>query len=281
MKKGIFVLAALLFCVSAIAQSSIWKISKGKNALYLGGSLHALRANDFPLPKEFDSAFERSAFLVLEANLEEMSDPGFLQKISFRIMLPQGKTLKTELSPPVYERLASKCAELGIPMDSVSQFTPFMAMLTLTALQLQKLGFMPQGVDSHYLSRAKQEGKKLAFLESAEYQISLMDDEESLLQSLDDLDQNKLKTVMPAIIAEWRKGQTAQTEKIIAQMKVEVPGFHKRIFTDRNKAWLGKIEQYLDTRETEFIVVGLGHLAGNEGLLKLLRDRGYKVEQLR
>jgi uncharacterized protein YbaP (TraB family) len=281
MKKHILMLVALCFCASAAAQSSVWKVSRGDSVLYLGGSVHVLRANDFPLPKEFDTAFANSGLLVLETNLDEMTDPVALQRMVARVTLPAGKTLKTELSPHTYEQLATKCVELGLSVDSFSSFTPVMAVMTLTTLQLQKLGFMAQGVDLHYLARARQEDKKLAFLESVEDQMSLLDGEDFLLQFLDDLDTQKLQERMPVIIAEWKKGQTAQTEKMIAQMKKEAPDFYRRVFFERNQAWLGKIERYLENRETEFILVGLGHLTGEEGLLQRLREKGDQVEQVR
>jgi uncharacterized protein YbaP (TraB family) len=288
MKKRFFVLLAVSFflCIHALAQSSVWRVSKGGNSIYLGGSVHVLRATDFPMPKEFDTAFDQSDILVFESNLEEMANPDFMQKMLPRIMLPAGKTLQTELSPPVYERLTAKCAELGVPMEMVSQFTPFMAIVTLTTLQLQNLGFVSQGVDLHYLSRAKEHAKKRLFLESAEYQMSLFEGEsayqdEFVLQSLEDLEQNRLKTLMPLIIDEWKKGKTAQTNRMIAEMNAKFPRFYKRVFSDRNHTWLHQIERYLDTGETEFMIVGLGHLLGDDGLLRSLQDKGYRVEQVR
>jgi uncharacterized protein YbaP (TraB family) len=288
MKKRFFAVLALsfCFCIHALAQSSVWRVSKGGNSLYLGGSVHVLRASDFPMPKEFDTAFDQADILVFESNLEEMANPDFMQKMLPRILLPAGKTLQTELSPHVHERLTAKCAELGVPMEMVSQFTPFMAIVTLTTVQLQNLGFVSQGVDLHYLSRAKEHAKKRLFLESAEYQMSLFEGEsayqdEFVLQSLEDLEQNRLKTFMPLVIDEWKKGKTTQTNRMIAEMNAKFPRFYKRVFSDRNHAWLHQIEHYLDTGETEFMIVGQGHLLGDDGLLRSLQDKGYRVEQVK
>jgi uncharacterized protein YbaP (TraB family) len=287
MKRFFILLATSLFLgASAFAQSSVWKVSKGGNSIYLGGSVHVLRASDFPMPKEFDVAFAKSDVLVFETNLEEMTNPEFMQKMLPRIMLPAGKTLQTELSPRAYERLTAKCVELGVPMEMVSQFTPFMAIMTITGLQLQKLGYVSQGVDVHYLSNAKRKAKERLFLESVEYQMNLFEGEktyqdEFVLQSLEDLEKNQLQTIMPLIIDEWKKGNTTRTESMIAELKTKFPRFYQRVFSDRNRAWLRQVESYLDTGETEFMIVGLGHLVGREGLLKSLQDRGYRVEQLK
>jgi uncharacterized protein YbaP (TraB family) len=166
MRNRVFALtvAAFLFCAHACAQSSVWKVSKGGHSLYLGGSVHVLRASDVPLPKEFDAAFEKSDVLVFEIDMEEMASPDVMRDILLRAALPKGKTLKTELlSPKAYERLAGKCAELGISVNNVSPFTPFMTVMMLTTPQLQKLGFVLPGVDAYYLANARQKDKKLLF----------------------------------------------------------------------------------------------------------------------
>ena len=54
----------------------------------------------------------------------------------------------------------------------------------------------------------------------------------------------------------------------------------KRLLDDRNKGMASKIEGYLKTKETYFVVVGAGHLVGDKGIIKMLKERGYSVEQL-
>jgi uncharacterized protein YbaP (TraB family) len=54
----------------------------------------------------------------------------------------------------------------------------------------------------------------------------------------------------------------------------------KRLLTDRNYKMAGKIEQYLTTDNTYFVVVGAGHLVGDEGIVRLLQTKGYKTRQL-
>ncbi|RJQ38322.1 MAG: hypothetical protein C4550_06760 [Nitrospiraceae bacterium] len=41
-----------------------------------------------------------------------------------------------------------------------------------------------------------------------------------------------------------------------------------------------KIEEFLKTKETYFVVVGAGHLVGNKGIIELLKRKGYPVEQI-
>ena len=49
--------------------------------------------------------------------------------------------------------------------------------------------------------------------------------------------------------------------------------------TRRNQAWLPRVEQLLHGDGTSMVVVGALHLVGEGGLVDLLRDQGYQVEQ--
>jgi uncharacterized protein YbaP (TraB family) len=55
---------------------------------------------------------------------------------------------------------------------------------------------------------------------------------------------------------------------------------NERIYGQRNRNWIPRIEGYLRSGQTYF-VVGAGHMGGPDGLLSLLRTRGYKIEQFR
>jgi uncharacterized protein YbaP (TraB family) len=285
MKKLLaFYVLIVLTTISAFAQSSVWKITKGNNSLYIGGSVHVLRAQDYPLPKEFDMAFEKSDILVFEANISEVNDPESIQKTIQFMILPQGKTLKTVLREKTYELLRIKCEELGLPIGYMENFTPFAVANIITVAQLEKLGFTPQGVDIHYIEKAKKAKKRVEFLETIEFQMKLLYDfgmigDEYVLQSIDDL--NNLKNTIPSVIAEWRNGTSSVIDNMQNKAKEKFSNLYKTIIINRNKNWLALIEKYLATKEVEFIIVGLGHMQNSDGLLKSLKDRGYKVEYVK
>jgi uncharacterized protein YbaP (TraB family) len=287
MKKFVLYFVFVILASAFVhAQSSVWKVSKSGNYLYIGGSIHILRAQDYPFPKEFDMAFEKSNILVFEANVSEANDPEFMQKMMSFMMLPDGKTIKTVLNQNTYKILEAKCKEIGIPVEYIENFTPFSIGNILTIAQMQKIGFVSQGVDMYYIEKAKDEGKKIVFLETMEFQLKLFYDlgmklgDEYILQSLDELD--KIGEILPSMIAEWRNGGSKiineMTEK---DMKNKFPNIYKTILLDRNKTWLRLIEKYLTTEDVEFVIVGLGHIQGDDGLLKNLKDKGYKVEQIK
>jgi uncharacterized protein len=292
MKKPIIictVIFCLFFYVSAPATndsiSSVWKISKDGKSLFLGGSVHILRNEDFPLPKAFDIAFEQSSMLILEANVDEMEEEWIMQYLMTQLFLPDNQTLNSVLNPETYVILQAKCKQYGIPMDSISKLKPSIIVNMLSALEMQKLGFAQEGVDLHYLKKAKKINRPLGFLESVEVQIDMLVnmgdgyEDDFVRYSLHDM--NSTEIGLEDIVAEWRKGKASSTEISVLEMRKQWPILYKTLLSDRNSAWMPKIINYLATETPEFIIVGLAHLHGPDGLLKQLADSGCTVEQLK
>ncbi|HEX2935880.1 MAG TPA: TraB/GumN family protein, partial [Bacteroidales bacterium] len=129
MKKAILFTLALFAAVVVNAQTSVWKVTgKGTN-MYLGGTVHLLRASDFPLPAPFDSAYAHSAAIVLETNADELQRPEVAQKMMQKMMLTDGKTLKTVLSDTSYKALEKLCAGMGLPIANLATLKPSMVIL--------------------------------------------------------------------------------------------------------------------------------------------------------
>lgn len=284
--KRIFCLFFAVISVSCVfAQSSVWKVTNGDKVLYLGGSSHLLRTEDFPLPAEFDKAFETSQQLVLEADINSVSTPEMAQYIMMKSMLPAGKTLKSILSDDVYSELSKICAKNNIPIENVQNLKPVMLMTILEMVQIQKLGFQPQGVDVYYLTKQIGRNGDLSYLETVESQIELLTtmgdgfEDEYVKYSLKDM--KNIESEIAIMIKEWRKGTTKFITKELKKHTKQFPTVYNKLFTQRNNNWLPQIEQFLQDDKVEFVVVGLGHLVGKDGLLKLLKNKGYKVEQLR
>ena len=277
----------LFSCASSPARSqsgsSVWEVSKNGNTLFLGGSIHVLRKTDYPLPKEFDQAFSRSMALVLEADIEQMADETIMMYLMSQMVLPGNQTLQTILDPDAYEALGTKFDEYGIPIDQIAKLKPSMAILVLTTLQIQEFGFVQQGVDAHYLQKARDEGKDIHYLETVQAQIDMIvtmgDGYESdyVRYSLQDMENTE--TELAELLAEWKAGGLSGMEATLTEMKEQWPDLYRVMVTDRNAAWIPHIERYLDSGTVFLVIVGLAHLHGPDGLLRQLEDSGYTVKQ--
>jgi uncharacterized protein YbaP (TraB family) len=281
-KIATFVALGLISANYGFTQTSVWKVSKGNNEIYLGGSVHLLRSIDFPLPTEFDVAFAKANTLVFEADVK---DPEITSKMLSESRLPDGQTLENILTAAQYRAIADAAEELDVPMSLLERMKPGVAIMTLSAMSLQKLDISAAGVDMYYYDMAESKGKSVDFLESIYFQLDLIynipfDIGEFIEYSLEDMQQINIETEFSKMIEEWRAGKEITTDEL-TKMKTKYPSVYKAMFSDRNRKWLPKIEKYIADAGVEFIIVGSAHLWGDDGLLALLRKKGYTIVQLR
>jgi uncharacterized protein YbaP (TraB family) len=286
MKKLIaFFITGFSFATPCFSQSSVWEISKNGKTLYLGGSVHILRSEDFPLPAAYDDAFDKAQRIVFEADIEQLSAVEISQTIVAKSMLPGDQTLQSILDTNTYAQLKALCKKFSLPIEKLQKIKPVMLLNNLLMLQMQQFGFTPQGVDNYYFSKAKEAGKETEFLETVEQQITILTDmgtgyeNEYVQYSLGDFD--KMDKEIPLLIASWRKGVFDELLPDMLLSKEKFPTGYRAMFTDRNNNWLPQIENYLSGDKVTFVIVGLAHLHGADGLLELLKNKGYEIKQVK
>jgi uncharacterized protein YbaP (TraB family) len=273
----------LLLPLQAISATSVWRVSKGDAELFIGGTVHVLGKNDYPLPQEFTQAYEKSKLLVLETDLNGMNKPEIQTQLLEKLTYGKGQTLKSHLKPATYQLLEQYLQKLKIPVTAFAQFKPTMVMLSLMMMELQELELAGAGVDEFFNQKAVAENKKRGQLETVAKQLDVLmsmgegHEDELILSTLDDL--KRLPSMMKDLKTAWRKGDLIQLEALgITPLQKDYPALYQLVLAERNMNWLPQIEAFLNTPETELILVGALHLAGKQGLIQQLRQRGYKVE---
>ena len=263
--------------------SSVWKISRNGKTLFLAGSIHLLREADLPLPEEFDRAFSLSDILVLEADAEEMANPEIAQYLAEQMLLPGNETLQSILDRDTYEQLSQVCNEYGFSIDDVAKLKPSMIINILSVLQIQKYGFIQQGVDDYYLGKAKNENKPVNFLESAQSQIELIikmgDGYENEYVNYSIQDMADTEEGLEMLVSEWKNGESAVIKETLKEMKEQWPVIYKALITNRHDAWIPQIEKFLASGQVYFVIAGVLHMHGSDGLLLRLENLGYAVEK--
>ena len=287
-----FVLIFASFVLSvqdALCQSQksfLWKIQSEANTVYVLGSLHFAKREIYPLRQEIENAFDQSDFLVVEANVNDIRKAD-VQKLVETALYPANDTLEKHLSAETYERVKKEIAGAGIPPELINKQKPWFLAMTLVALEIVKLGLDPNlGIDKYFLSKAEGK-KKILELESLDYQIDLLsglsdkDQELFLLYTLKDL--NIMEQELDKMIQAWTSGDTKAMESLMTRSVSEdkrLSSIFEKLIYGRNKKMASKIESFLKTKETYFVIVGAGHLVGNQGIIELLKREGYRVEQL-
>jgi uncharacterized protein YbaP (TraB family) len=263
---------------------SLWKAEGKRCSVYLLGSIHVLKAGDYPLPAPIESAFSNAPVVVFETDIGAMEKPDAQMQIMSKAMLPEGQSLQEQLSPALYTRFTNQLQEAGLPALMVERFKPAIAALTLEVMELQKLGYDPEyGLDKHFYALAEKAGKQVVPLETIEFQIRLLTDlskeegEMVMKSTLDDLDTTK-KDVQDLLKA-WQTGDANGLEKMLNEAAHDAPAVFKRLVSDRNQRWVPKIEEWLQGDKNVIVIVGAGHLVGKDGVVELLRKKGSKVVQ--
>jgi hypothetical protein len=81
----------------------------------------------------------------------------------------------------------------------------------------------------------------------------------------------------------WQEGDIVALEKYLATSawgQPEMQGMHRKIITERNKNMVQKIELLIKEPGVDFIVAGAAHFVGKDGIVELLRRKGYPIERL-
>lgn len=269
----------------AYADSPVWKIAKGDRHLFIGGTVHVLSKADYPLPEAFDNAYRNASVIVFEADPRELQTPEFQKALLSRATYPPGRDLTMDLDAETEQELVAYLTARGMPTDNIMRFKAGMVSITLTMIELQRLGLAGTGVDEFFSLRALQDQKTVAGLETADQQLEFIatmgEGQEDAMIAYTLRQVEELPALMQAMKEAWRSGNNAKMEAVaMTPLEKDFPAVHDQFVTDRNAAWLPKIEAMLETAAVEFVLVGALHLVGDDGLLEQLKARGYDVRNL-
>jgi uncharacterized protein len=268
----------------------LWKVSSKTATLYLFGSLHVGNDDLFPMPKEIEQAFADSKKLVVEVNTEGLDPAKVMQMTLQKGMYPKGETLTKNLSKKSVDLLEQYCAKKKVKIATLEPIRPWLIALLLSVEELKEQGYSEEkGIDTHFLKKAKAEKKPIVELESMELQLDLFSgmtpalQEKMLVKTLEEPEKDK--NSMKKEIAAWKRGDLKAMNDLILRETIERhPEFKPlmvKMFDERNVKMAEKLDKMLAGTETCFVMVGAGHLAGEKGLVKLLEDKKYKVEQVK
>ena len=279
-----FALRALTLACAAIIvppeakAACVWKVTGANGGtIYLGGSVHGLLSTDYPLPPAYNRAFDLCTALVIEDDLnvsrrttDKFYKTGFYSK---------GDSLKNHLDPRTYDYVRRVFALMHVPEAEVAKCKPWMLIMMLWSGGTNELG-----VEGFLIKRARANSKQIlgleTFREHAEI-ISGMSDKQAELVLL--------QTFIPAasgnefrkqMLAAWRRGDPNTLAQLERESFRDLPSFGERLIAARNRNWIPKIEAYIRERRPYFVVAGAAHMGGPDGVLALLKARGYQVEQL-
>ena len=281
--RRVAVLWGLLSLAPCLQADPVWEVSKDGKRVWLGATVHFLRPADLPPPAAMQQAYEQAEQLYLESNLAESATPAFSRRLTQMMMQPTGRTLKDDLSDPVWRQLQDYAAQANFPLVTYQGFKPAMVSMAMTVHELGRQGF-GRGVDEYYFTRANQQGKTLGFLESSDTLLSFMaqlneENSDALIESsLEGIEH--MDGMMEDAVNAWRKGDMDGLYTLLGadEMETEYPSIYRNLIIERNRQWYPKIQQAMTKDTPNLVLVGALHLGGPDSLRVMFEDAGYQVE---
>ena len=279
-----FDLQAKTAAVQQATQSCLWTVNTQSNKIYLLGSLHLLKPNAYPLAAAIEKAYADSRVIIFETDIAALQTPGVQAKLLELGIYAGEQNLLQNLDGNTRQQLEKKMSEIGLPLEQFSRFKPWFVALTLTTLELQRMGYNPNyGIDVYFFNKASADSKEIGFLEPAEFQINLLgnmveqDQSDFLSQTLNDLE--VVNELAGDLVKSWKDGDADKLHELLSKSFKDYPQLHDRLLVKRNINWVQQIEGAMRKNKNVLFVVGAGHLVGPESVVDLLMKKGYQVKQ--
>ena len=266
------------------ALHSLWELHGKRNTVYVLGSIHTLRASDYPLAPAIMDAYGNSKALVMEIDLNEMESADVQAEMLQSAALPEGKSLEQIVGPARYARAQSLVHDVGLDLSMFGGYAPWFVAEAVSQLQLAQLGFDPQsGVEMFFMGRARGDGKDVSGLETAHEQLSIFESmpieaqAEYMMSSLEQA--HDLPKQVNDMVQAWRRGDTAWFQTEIKSDLGKDPALYQSLVVARNRKWIAKIEAMLADDKNYLIIVGTAHLVGPDSVIDLLKKDGIRAAQ--
>lgn len=289
------------------SQGLLWKVTNGKNTLYLLGTVHVDRSNVYPFHKSLRAALASAQTVIFEL---DFNDQEGLAEFAAMQTYSDGTTLKDHISPELYASTVQVFADLGMSEEAVAAYKPWALANSLMSLATQDetTTGAPMAIDLYLNSAAVNAGKQIDAVETYAFQGSIFDTlspeyQEAYLAGyvnlalIDDtleMTEEQKKELqeameyqekqMDAMMETWKAGDAAAFEEIFDKAAVleSTDELNSRLFTDRDPNMIEYAAKLLERKgeNTFFLAVGAGHMVDPGGIVGGLRALGYTVEEL-
>ena len=262
----------------------LWEIHGKHNTVYLLGSIHTLRASDYPLAPAVLDAYRGAKSLVMEIDPNELESADLQSEMLASAALTDGKNLHDIMGTARYAHAEALAHEVGLDLSTFDQFAPWFVAEAISQMQLMQLGFDPSsGVEMYFAGRAHTDGKSIAGLETGHDQLALFEgmpmetQANYLISSLEQA--HDLTKEVNEMVRAWQSGDMGWFEAEVKSDLGRDPAVYQSLLVSRNRKWIARIEKLLDDDENHLVIVGTAHLVGRDSVIDLLKKDGIGAVQ--
>ncbi len=284
LQKTACLLAALIVCNAASAVP-LWEIEGTSNRIRLLGSIHFLRAEDYPLPRAIGDAYRDADVIGMELVLDSIS-PTDLQRVQQELAIdPRGRNLSELIGARNYRKAQALAAKINIDLNGLLPFEPWFAALQITQLRLLQLGFDGSyGVDSMLSSKARKDRKPIIGLETLDEQLRALDtlpaaaQRHFLVQTVEDA--GSISDDLETIVTAWKQSDIKALSHLLLDELEGQPEVYEQLLVQRNRRWTQTIINMTNDSQDYLIIVGALHLIGEDSVQNMLEEAGIRTRRI-
>jgi len=264
---------------------ALWVAKDYDSTVYLFGTVHLLPDDLSWLKEDVKKAFSDAGTVYFEVDTDtqgQIQASVLTQSLGMR---GDGTRLSDSLDSYQLKLLDAAAHNGNITLAALDSMRPWLASEFLTVAAATNANLSPEiSADAALKSRAAREQKNVIYLETMEEQIRVSSDQPEFVQLkilTDTLEKfNVLGQDLTQIVQAWSVGRTDfLARETVLKLKEASPDFYKALLTDRNKKWAKVLTRYMEDSGTAFVAVGTSHLLGEDSVIELLREQGYKVSR--
>lgn len=302
MRKIIITAMAAVMAITGASAQLLYRIS-GKDLTkpsYVIGTHHLANVGFAEKIPGLKDALTETEQVYGELKWDDLTCPDSMRIMKESMILKDGKTLKDVLSAEAYKKVDNYLKKtMGVGL-SHPQVAAQMGKLTPAALtnQLTVLMYMQRHMgefdpsstfDQYFQAQAQKNNEPVGGLETISFQTGIVFNSKTIDRQAEELicliDHEELNADLMDEMTEAFYAQNLDALKKVMDTKINdkcepTPEESARLIDNRNADWAAKMPDIMKARPT-FFAVGAGHLPGDKGLLKLLRDAGYTVEAVK
>lgn len=285
----------LIFGSDAYAQANdrrgfLWEVRKGKQIGYLFGTIHVGRPEFYPLPPSRLKQLQRADAIVLEADVSDAARAVTATQ-KYAVYADGAPGLEKRLTPQLRQRVEGVLSRNQLDLEPMMRMKPWMLGSVLALFEAAQAGYVPALSAEAYLMRlAKTADKPILEFEGIEQQFELFEKAPwetqvaFLEEALKAVETRSARREINRIVQAWETADRGALERLLVEMRAQSSVGSRftvdTILLGRHPQMVRKIETLMADGKTYVFAVGALHLVGPQGLVELLRARGYTLTEL-
>jgi len=255
-----------------LENSLLWEVSGNglSKPSYLYGTIHMICGGDYFLSEKTKKAFGASDKLVLEINFNDPKEMTDMQQMAM------GKEpLSKRLTPEQLSKLDAilkKSAGMTIQQVDAFSLVTVMSLISMKTFGCNDLKFY----EMDFIESAKKRNEQVGGLETVKSQFKSLEDaysDSEMIEMLEESDAEQTKE----LVTDYKQENLEGLYKKITAENVMNAKARKYMLDERNINWAKALPEMM-SKESLFVAVGSAHLAGDLGVINLLKKAGYTVK---